>query len=54
MAKRQRGSMPPTEMDKEREWLPLWLAGPIVALVAMVGLITVIAGVVMLGEWVTR
>ena len=49
-----RGSMPPSEWDKEREWLPLWLMGPVLALVATVGLIGLIALAFTLGEWVTR
>ena len=37
-AKRQRGSMAPTEWEKEREWVPLWLAGPLLALFTVFGL----------------
>lgn len=41
-AKLQRGSMPPTDWDKEREWVPLWLAGPVLALVGMAGLLAIV------------
>jgi len=40
-AKAQRDSLPPTEFDKEREWLPLWLMGPVLAVSTVVALIGV-------------
>lgn len=53
-AKRQRGSVPPTEWDKEREWVPLWLAGPIVALASIGGLITIIWACMVLVERIAK
>ena len=38
----------------EREWIPLWLAGPLVALVAMLGLIGCVIGVTELMTWMAR
>ena len=38
----------------ERELIPLWLAGPLVALVAMVGLIGLVIGAAELVTWMAR
>jgi len=40
-AKLQRDSLPPTEFDKEREWLPLWAMGPVLAVGTVLALIGV-------------
>lgn len=40
-AKRQRDSLPPTDWDKDSEWLPLWLMGPVLAVSTVVALIGV-------------
>ena len=57
-AKYQRGSIPLTEWEKgvgrEREWLPLWLAGPVVAIVAMLGLIGCAIGLAELYAWIVK
>ena len=49
LASQQRLENPPSE--REREWFPLWLAGPVVALVAMLGLI---GAVMLLAKLYTR
>ena len=53
-AKLQRGSIPLTEWEKEREWIPLWLAGPVVALMLIFGLIGCAIGLAELYAWIVR
>jgi len=51
MLKRYRGSMEPTDFDKEKEWIPLWLAGPVLAIGAVLGAIAIIAGLAASYDW---
>ena len=50
-AKLQRGSIPPTDFDKEREWWGLWIGGPLLALVAIAGLVALVIGLAELAAW---
>ena len=48
-ARQQRLKNPP--LEQEREWIPLWLAGPVVALVAMLGLLGLVLMAVEAYAW---
>lgn len=50
LAKQQRDVLAAAEGLKEREWLPLWLAGPILALMCTVGLIALVMMVAEIGR----
>ena len=53
-AQRQRGSVIPTDFDKEREWWGLWLGGPLLALTVIAALVGLVVGMAELWEWLTR
>ena len=36
----ERGSLPATEWDKEREWVPLWLSALVLAPLLALGMVT--------------
>ena len=46
--------MPPTDFDKESEWIPLWLAGPVLAVGAVLGAIAIIAGLAASYDWLLQ
>ena len=54
LAKRQRDSLRATETLEEREWVPLWLAGPLLGLLGVFGMTTIIWAILVLVERVTK
>ena len=54
MAKRQRDSLRATETLEEREWVPLWLAGPLLGLLGVFGMTTIIWAILVLAERMTK
>ena len=46
--------MPATEWDKEREWVPLWLAGPVLGLLSVLGMTAIIWMILVVLERVSR
>ena len=43
-----------TETLEEREWVPLWLAGPLLGLLGVFGMTTIIWAILVLVERVTK
>lgn len=52
--KQKREAFVPTEWDKEREWVPLWLAGPLCALLGVLGSIAILRAVLALRDAIAK